>query len=173
MQRLEPPLPLSLADQEPFWQPVGRLVFAFGQLESQIDWCITALLGADATRGEPSIASQIRNICSRIALVEALFRERTGDAKKRADIRHVIKELGGIIKFRNGVLHGPWGAYLKDRQIWQKPRTHPVDLSLGSFEVSLEAIDEHVERAAEIGNALVGLVRMAAAEKARSALHAQ
>ncbi len=165
MQRPRPPLPLPLADQQPFWQPIGRLVFAFGQLESQIDWCITALLDADANEGEPSVASQIRNICSRIALVEALFRQRTTDAKSRAELHSVIKDLGTIIKFRNGVLHGRWGSYLDDRGVWQKPRTHPIDLIPVSFEVTREAIDEHSDRAEKVGNALVRLVQMVAEEK--------
>lgn len=172
MARPGPPPAAPTVDQEPFWEPVGRLVFAFGHLESQIDWCISALLDADSIRGEPSVASQIRNICSRIALVEALFRQLSSDAKMRAELRHVIRELGAVIKFRNGVLHGPWGAYLREGQIWQKPRTHPVDLSPGSFEVTIEAIDEHIERAAEVGNALVTLVRGVADEKAARALHA-
>jgi hypothetical protein len=155
---------LPLPEQERFWQPIGRLVFAFGRLESQIDWCITALLGGQISRAEPSVASQIRNICSRIALVEALFRQRTSDVKRRDELRQVIKELGVIIKFRNGVLHGPWGAYIEQSRTWQKPRTHPIDLIRGSFEVTLEGIDEHIKRAAEVGNTLVQLVRAVADE---------
>ena len=173
MARLEPP-PLSpIADQEPFWQPIGRLVFAFGHLEKQIDWCICALLNADGTRGTPSVASQIRNLCSRIALAEALFRQLTTAGKRRAELHSIIKELRALIKFRNGVLHGPWGAYLGDKGTWQKPRTNPIDLSPGFFEVTVEDIDEHVQRAAEMGNALLKLVQ-GAAEEAHAArvLHA-
>jgi hypothetical protein len=164
MPRLGPPPADPLAAQEPFWQPIGRLVFAFGHLESQIDWCITALLDGDPARGEPSVASQIRNICSRIALVEALFRQRTSDAKRRDELRGVIRELGAIIKFRNGVLHGPWGAYLEPSRAWQKPRAHPIDLTRGSFDVTVEAIEGHVRRAAEVGGALVHLVHAIADE---------
>lgn len=167
MARHGPPPTAPLAEQQPFWEPIGRLVFVFGHLEAQIDWCISALLGADTGRGEPSVGSQIRNICARIALVEALFRERMSDGERRAELRRVIKELGAVIKFRNGVLHGAWGAYLKDGGIWQKPRAHPVDLSPVSFEVTLAAIDEHVRRAAEIGDALVKLVQPVAKEHAR------
>jgi hypothetical protein len=165
MHRIDPPLAIPVVQQEPFWQPVGRLVFAFGQLESQIDWCITALLGGHASPSDPSVAAQIRNICSRIALVEALFRQRTGDANLRAELHRVIEELRAIIKFRNGVLHGPWGTCSESGRAWQKPRAHPVALSPGSFEVTLEAIDDHVGRAAQIGDMLVRLVQLVADER--------
>ncbi len=171
MARLEP-LPPPTAEQEPFWQALGRIVFAFGHLEKQIDWCISALLDADRTHGEPSVASQIRNICSRIALVEALFRQLTADEQQRAALNKLMKELRVLIRFRNGVLHGPWGPYLKDRRTWQKPRTDPFDLGPGFFEVSLEAVDEKIERAAEIGNALVQLIWQVADERAARAVPA-
>jgi len=165
MTWLEPPLPASHAEQEPFWRPIGRLVFAFGHLEEQIDWCISRMLDAQSTRAAPSVASQIRNICSRIALIEALFRELTSDAKQRTEMHSLIQALRRVITFRNGVLHGPWGTSIDDKRTWHKPRTHPADLSPGSFEVTVAAIDEHIQRAAEIGNALVGLVRVAAEER--------
>jgi hypothetical protein len=173
MEPLAPPSPIAVADQDPYWRPIGRLVFAYGHLESQIDWCISALLDADAARDEPSVASQIRNICSRIALIEALFRQHTSDRKKRSEMHDLIKKLGVIIKFRNGVLHGPWGTYFEDRRTWQKPRTHPVDLSPGSFDVTVESIDVHIQMAEEIGNALLALVRSVTAdERPRSVRHA-
>lgn len=172
MAGITPPPPAAFTEQEPFWQPIGRLVFAFGHLEMQLDWCISALLDADASPSEPSVASQIRNICSRIALVEALYRQHETNADRRAELRGVIKELGAIIKFRNGVLHGPWGAYLADKRTWLKPRTHSFDLSPGSFEVTQEAIDEHVERAAEIGGRLVALVRSLVEERRAEVAHA-
>lgn len=171
MARIGPPPP-PIAEQEPFWQPLGRTVFAFGHLEKQIDWCISALLDADTTRGEPSVASQIRNICSRIALVEALFRQLTADEQQRAALHGLMKELRVLIKFRNGVLHGPWGTYLEDRHTWQKPRTDSFHLGPGFFEVSLEEVDEQIERAAEIGNALVQLIRPVADERTARAVDA-
>lgn len=172
MARLEPPSPALIAHQEPFWQPIGRLVFAFGHLEKQIDWCISALLDADSARGGPSVASQIRNLCSRIALVEALFRQLTADEQQRVALHKLIKELRMVTKFRNGVLHGLWGTYLEDRRTWQKPRTDPIGLSPGCFEVSVEAVDEHIQRVAEIGNALVKLIPLVAEEHAARSLHA-
>jgi hypothetical protein len=172
MEPPAPPSPISVADQEPYWRPIGRLVFAYGHLESQIDWCISALLDADVAPGEPSVASQIRNICSRIALIEALFRQNTSDGQKRTEMRGLIKQLGTIIKFRNGVLHGPWGTYFEDRRIWQKPRTHPVDLSPGYFDVTVEAIDEHIRLAEDIGDALLALVQSVATDEKRSVLQA-
>lgn len=158
----EPPPSATLAAQEAFWRPVGKLVFAFGHLEAQIDWCISALLDAAVAPGDPTVGSQIRNICSRIALVEALFRLRVSDAASRDELHHVIKELGAVIKFRNSVLHGRWGDYDGHGRTWRKPRTHPTDLRPGSFEVSVEAIDEHIARAAEVGDRLVQLVHAAA-----------
>lgn len=166
-----PPAPPKSA-QEPFWQPLGRIVFAYGYLETQIDWCISTLLDTDSTQGEPSVASQIRNICSRVALVEALFRQLTAGEQQRTQLHGLVKELRALLKFRNSVLHGSWGAYLEDRHTWQKPRTDPFDLRAGSFEVSVEAIDEHIERAAAIGNALVELIRSVAGERRAQAVHA-
>ncbi len=166
MSRLEPQPADPLTCQAPFWQPIGRLVFAFGHLEQQIDWCISALLQAGGKREGPSVASQIRNLCSRIALVEALFRLLTADEARQAELRSLIKQLRALIKFRNGLLHGPWGSYSADRRIWQKPRTDPRDLSPWSFEVSVEDIDEHTRRAAQIGAALFDLVQRVAEENA-------
>lgn len=166
------PLPPPIAEQEPFWQPLGRLVFAFGHLETQIDGCISALLDADSTRAEPSVASQIRNLCSRIALEEALFRQLTADAQQRAALHALIKELRVLIKFRNGALHGPWGTYVEERRIWQKPRTDPFYLGPGFFEVSVEEVNDKIERAAETGNALVQLVRRLADARAARAVPA-
>jgi hypothetical protein len=170
MARLEPNPPAPAADRRPFWQPIGRLVFAFGDLETHIDRCISVLLHAGASHG-PSVASQIRNICSRIALLEALFRQHTAERKRRAELHGLIKELRALIKFRNGVLHGPWGAYLEDGRTWQKPRTDPRDLSPGAFEVTVEAIEEHITRAAQVGEAISKLVRQVAEETAGRALH--
>lgn len=169
MSRLKPQPSDPLTGQAPFWQPIGRLVFAFGHLEQQIDWCISALLHADSEREGPSVASQIRNLCSRIALVAALFRLLTADKARQAELRSLIKQLQALIKFRNGLLHGPWGPYFADRRTWQKPRTDPDELSPWSFEVSVEDIDEHTRRAAQIGTALFDLVRRVGEENACSA----
>jgi hypothetical protein len=171
MPYIGPPAPPNAA-QEPFWQPLGRIVFTFGHLETQIDWCISALLDTHGTQGEPSVASQIRNICSRIALVEALFRQLTADEHQRTQLHGLVKELRVLLKFRNGVLHGPWGTYLEERRTWQKPRTDPFHLGPGFFEVSLEEVNEKIERAAETGNALVQLVRRLADERAARAVPA-
>lgn len=169
MSRPEPQPADPITCQAPFWQPIGKLVFAFGHLEQQIDWCISALLHADRARKGPSVASQIRNLCSRIALVEALFRLLTADQERRAKLRGIIKELRAIIRFRNGLLHGPWGTYFDDRRTWQKTRTDPDDLSPGSFEVTVEDIDEHIRLAAQIGTALVNLVQQVADQHAARA----
>ena len=72
MSRLGSSSPHIALCQEPFWQPIGKFVFAFGQLEKQIDWCISSLLHAETASQHSSVASQIRNLCSRIAIVEAL-----------------------------------------------------------------------------------------------------
>ena len=173
MSRLEPQPADPIICQAPFWQPIGRLVFAFGHLEKQIDWCISALLHADSEREEPSVASQIRNLCSRIALVEALFRLLTADETRQAELHSIIKQLRALIKFRNGLLHGPWGAYLDDRRTWQKPRTNPVDLSPGVFRGNRRGHRRaRPAGRAEIGNALVKLIQEVAEEHAARAVHA-
>jgi hypothetical protein len=141
-------------------------VFAFGQLEKEIDWSISALLAVDGARGTPSVASQIRNLCSRIALIEALFRQLSADEQKRAAMHKLIRELRVIIKFRNGTLHGPWGSYLAERRAWQKPRTDPIDLEPRCFEVSIGAVEQHIERAAETGKCLTQLVQQVTEEHA-------
>jgi len=169
MPQLDPPAPAVVADQEPFWEPIGQLVFAFGHLEEQIEWCITLLLNADSAPKSPSVASQIRNICSRIALVEALYRQLTTDEQLRVALHNLIKELRVVFKFRNGVLHGPWGNYFKHSCTWQKPRTNPVDLSPYNFEVSVEVLQEHIQRAADIGNGLVKLILSVVEEHASRA----
>jgi hypothetical protein len=100
-------------------------------------------------------SSRILNLCSRIALIEALFRLLTIDRKRRAELRGILKDLRAVIKFRNGLLHGTRGAYLVDRQAWQKSRTDPTDLTPGSFEVTIEQIREQTRRAVQIGEAFV------------------
>lgn len=138
--------------------PLGELVFAFGHLEKQIDWSISILLNACEAPKSPTVASQIRNICSRVALVEALFRQHTSDERQRAILHDLVKELQAALKFRNGVLHGPWGSYDERRCVWRKPRTHAVDLSPWELEVSVDALQQHIQRANDIGNDLVMLV---------------
>lgn len=164
MSRLEPQSADPLTQQAPFWQPIGKLVFAFGYLEQQIDWCISALLQAGRKHEAPSVASQIRNLCSRIALLEALFRLQIADKARQAELHGIIKQLRVLIKFRNGLLHGPWGAYSPETVAWQKPRTDPSALSPWSFEVTVEDIDEHARLAAQTGAALFDLVQRVAEE---------
>lgn len=167
--------PSSIAEpasnETQFWRPIGQFVFAFGRIENQIDWCVSALLQADDSRREPSVASQIRNLCSRVALVEALFQLLTTERKRRAELRGILRELRAVTKFRNGLLHGPWGAYSVDQRSWQKPRTDPTDLSPGAFEVTIEQIDEQTRRAVRIGNELSNLVRQVAEQHATGFLH--
>jgi len=118
MSRLEPQPADPVVCQPPSWQPIGKLVFAFGHLEQQIDCCISALLHTERERKEPSVASQIRNLCSRIALVEALFSQLTADKTRQAELHGIIEQLRALIKFRNGLLHGPWGAYFADKHLF-------------------------------------------------------
>jgi hypothetical protein len=166
MLELAPSFDELASNERAFWQPIGQFVFAFGRIENQIDWCISALLQADDSRREPSVASQIRNLCSRIALVEALFQLLTTERKRRAELQSILRELRAVTKFRNGLLHGPWGAYSVDQRSWKKPRTDPTDLSPGSFEVTIEQIDEQTRRAVRIGEELSNLVRQVAEQHA-------
>jgi ribosomal protein S15P/S13E len=156
--------------QEPFWQPVGKFVFAFGELEKQIDWCIGSLLHAEKKSQHPSVASQIRNLCSRIAILEALFRLLTTDKERRSELRSIVKQLRALVMFRNGLLHGPWGAYIEERQTWQKPRTDPKDLRPWALEVTVESIEEHIRLIAQIGTSLSNLVHVVAEEHTPRAL---
>lgn len=167
MSRLQPQPADPLGNQAPFWQPIGKLVFAYGHLEQQIDRCISVLLHANREREGPSVASQIRNLCSRIALLEALFRLLTADKARQAELHSIIKQLRALIKFRNGLLHGPWGSYSANKEIWQKPRTDPDSLHPRTFEVSVEDIKEHTRLAVHIGAALFDLVRQVAQENVR------
>lgn len=156
----------SLDDPEnserPFWQPIGRFVFAFGHIENEIDRCISTLLQVDGSARDPSVASQIRNLCSRIALLEALFRLRTSEEDRRMELQRIMTELRAVIKFRNGLLHGPWGTYSAQQKAWKKPRTDPTDLTPGSFEVTLASIDEHTRRALQLREELSGLIEKVA-----------
>jgi len=154
----------SANNERPFWQPIGRFVFAFGHIESEIDRCISTLLHIEDSRRDPSVASQIRNICSRIALLEALFHLRTTEETRRTELQRVMAELRAVIKFRNGLLHGPWGTYSTEQKAWKKPRTDPTDLSPGSFEVTLESIDEYTRRALQLAKQLSGLIQKVAEE---------
>jgi len=164
MSRLGPSSPDIALCQEPFWQPIGKFVFAFGELEKRIDWCISSLLHAKATPQDPSVASQIRNLCSRVAIVEALFRLLTTDKERRAELRAIVKQLRALVIFRNGLLHGPWGEYVEDRWTWQKPRTDPKDLRPWAFEVTVESIEEHIRLTTQVGTALHKLVDAVAEE---------
>ena len=170
MSRIGSSSPDIMLCQEPFWQPIGKFVFGFGELEKQIDWCISSLLHAETASQHPSVASQIRNLCSRIAIVEALFRLLTTDKDRRAELRSIVKQLRGLVMFRNGLLHGPWGSYVEDRQTWQKPRTDPKDLRPWAFEVTVESIEEHIRLMAQIRASLSDLVHVVAEEHASHAM---
>jgi hypothetical protein len=153
-----------IGHQKPFWQPIGKFVFAFGYLEKDIDWCISALLQIDATRQGPSVASQIRNLSSRIALVQALFKLLTADSTQRSEMKEIVKKLKTFSTFRNALLHGPWGAYMVESKTWQKVRLNPQNFKMQTTEVTVENIESHALDIIQTGVKLLNLVQTVAKE---------
>lgn len=158
-----------IAHQRPFWQPIGKFVFAFGYLEKDIDWCISALLKIDEIRQGPSVASQIRNLSSRIALVQALFKLLTADATQRREMKEVVEKLKIFSTFRNTLLHGPWGAYFVERKMWQKPRLNPQNFKMQTTEITVDDIENNARDVIQVGVKLLNLVQRVAKEHAERA----
>ena len=159
----EPPKFDPAEYQRPFWEPIGKFVFAFGYLEKDIEWCISALLNAEIHRQGPSVASQIRSLVSRISLVEALFRQLTADPKLRADMTEVRERIRALNTYRNGLLHGPWNSYHVEKQKWHKLRLNPQNFKLQAFDVQVSEIKERAKETLRVGVDLSNLVQGVAA----------
>lgn len=155
-----------IAHQRPFWQPIGKFVFAFGYLEKDIDWCISGLLQIDEISQGPSVASQIRNLSSRIELVQALFKLLTSNAAQRNEMKEIVKKLKTFSTFRNALLHGPWGAYALESKTWQKPRLNPQNFKMQITEITAENIENHARDIVQTGVDLLNLVQTVAKEHA-------
>src|SRR5688572_14122811 len=56
----------------PFWEPIGRFVFAFGYLERDVDTSLSRLLKLEYFDEGQMVFGQIRNLSSRILLLGAL-----------------------------------------------------------------------------------------------------
>lgn len=155
--------------QRPFWEPIGKFVFAFGYLEKDIDWCISALLQIDQIRQGPSVASQIRNLSSRIELVQALFKLLTSDLDERNEMKGIVKQLKTFSTFRNALLHGPWGMYGIHNKTWQKPRLNPQTFKMQVTEITVAAIEDHARDVVATGSQLLRLVQEVAKRHAERA----
>ncbi len=150
--------------QRPFWEPIGKFVFAFGYMEKDIDWCISALLRADQIRQGPSVASQIRNLSSRIALVGALFRLVASDPQQRAAADDLLARAKNLASYRNWLLHGPWAAFHVETQRWQKTRVNPQNFKMQSMEFDVASIEEKCAETTNVAVQLSNLIQKACAE---------
>lgn len=60
-----------LGYEQPFWEPIGQFVIAFGTLEAKVDHAIALLLAVHNRQAE-AVTSQIKNLSARINLIQQL-----------------------------------------------------------------------------------------------------
>ena len=113
--------------EEPYWEPIGKYVIAFGHLEKQVNWAITVLLSVHERQGG-TITSQIISFRSRIRLMEKLVRLLVKSPILRIYAAWHTNELYAQNSFRNNLVHGEWGGYFYiDGGYWQKLGNYTLD----------------------------------------------
>lgn len=133
--------------QRIFWEPIGKYIFAFGYLEKNIDWCLSALLRLEPFFEGDVVFSQIKSLPSKIKLIGALTQRRTRNLVQIDEVKEALTIVGQHRVFRNGLVHGPWGAFIRmsddpSSGTWQKPYVSPNSLTFSAFEVSLQDLKE-------------------------------
>ena len=134
--------------EKPFWQPIGQSVIAFGYLEMGVNNAITNLLQIHHRQGE-AVTSQILNLRARIQLIEKLCFLITPDTDHRHEVREIIKEIADLNTYRNGLLHGPWAAFVTVPQgegYWSKLDVNPQNFKYREFRVKLSDLKPYTKR---------------------------
>mgnify|MGYP001298775114 CR=1 FL=1 len=139
------------APYRPFWEPLGRLVFAFSYLEKDLNWCVAALAGLEPitlAAGElvgsmPSFALRVKKV--RVSLTA---RNAAGD-----DWGALEQRLLSLSQFRNFAFHGLWTAFSltawdMGEPAWQVQKVDPKTKRLKFEEISVTSL-EHAAREAQ------------------------
>jgi hypothetical protein len=131
----------------PFWEPIGKYVFRFGYLERDVDWSLSALSGLEYRGHGDVLFSQIRNLSSRVSLLNVLTRKATKDIILRSEMEDVVKAIREQNTYRNNLVHGAWGGYFQDilnssRSSWQKLYINPNSIKMAQFSTHVEEILE-------------------------------
>ena len=142
-----------------FWEPIGGLVFSFGYLERDVDWAICAFLRLDYLRLGETIVGQIRNLTSRIELLNALCRMMTDNEGHREQMKDITKGLRDLNNFRNNLVHGAFSAFLVEEEAWVKMGVNPNSMKLTAFQTTVPEILENQKQAVRLGSDLTNLVQ--------------
>lgn len=152
--------------EQPFWEPIGQFVIHFGYLEKTIDLSIASLLGLHHRQGE-AVASQVLNLRSRIRLIEKLCYLATNNNAHRKAITEIIEEIIELNSYRNGLLHGSWGAYhmpTSTEHYWAKLDVNPQNFKYREFKVKLSELLNSLQRITEVNIRLSNSVQSISAE---------
>lgn len=144
------------ANRREFWEPIGQFVMEFGFLERQIDGIIWRALFLHEMQGE-ALTSQIRNLSTRIHLAQRLLLIlHTNTAQPKA-IERLMATTIKLNKFRNDLVHGPWGLYDMTHQFWEKTSVTGHDFKPKMFRVKRQEILDNINRTRETREALAKL----------------
>lgn len=143
------------ANRREFWEPIGEFVMEFGFLESAVDGVIHRALLLHEMQGE-TLTSQIRNLSTKISLAQQLLLILHTNSAQPAQIRAAMEATTKLNKFRNNLVHGPWGVYDLTHHFWEKNWVEG-GFKRKTFRVKREEILENISRARETRETLIKL----------------
>src|SRR5690348_16536306 len=97
--------------EKEYWEPVGRFIFAFGDLERLVDEFLIDLLGIDYRIAGKFTLSEI-DFLARANLLKAFCR---GTAAEK-EMKEVVTEIEQLNTFRNRLIHGTWSAHFESTE---------------------------------------------------------
>lgn len=98
--------------QKPYYSALGRLTYAFGNLEEVISRTIAELIDIN----DYSIAEIVFSALSfrkTLDVVDALFRYQINDPDILAELKALVLNAGKCEELRNQYVHSSWGTYIK------------------------------------------------------------
>lgn len=146
-------------------------MFQFGNLEGQIDWALSKIIGVEYYDRGNSIFGQIKSFPSKINLLGTLANQTTKNPAYKAAMSDLANELRAQNTFRNYLAHGRWaGGSIghgepAEKFKWQKNGIHPGTLKFFAFNVTVDTINENYEKIRALGSSTQHLVNLIVEER--------
>lgn len=92
-----------------FFEPIGRLIVAFAQMEDTLIRVIGQLMRL-SDEDAYSVAATLNSTDALITLFRVSYKLHTRDKSLRSEARELAKSLAAANSFRNRVVHDRWGV---------------------------------------------------------------
>lgn len=156
---------------QPFWEPIGKFVFAFGYLEFHVDNAVGTLTQLHSRQTE-AIAAQIQSVPAKARLIEKLVTLLTTDEKIRFEAKKIRATISSVNTFRNKLLHGPWGGCVTEPPneiYWTKIYVDPQSFKFKTVDIRVSEINKNEHLAwkaiSEVGTLAKSAVAARAAQQ--------